>query len=66
MNAVLEIFPCVCSEIMFTIISSFQKLIKGRWNKSGGLENFSQISKLGGGDYSVLESISKSMHRHIG
>ena len=45
---------------MFTIISFFQKLIKGGggWNKSGGgLENFSKINKRGGGDdYSVLES----------
>ena len=43
---------------MFTIISFFQKLIKGGRNKSGGLENFSKINKRGGGDdYSVLESM---------
>ena len=43
--------PCVYSEIMFTIISFVQKLINGSWNKSGGggLENFSKISKRGGG-----------------
>ena len=36
---------------MFTIISFFQKLIKGGggWNKSGGLENVSKINKRGGG-----------------
>ena len=49
-------FSCVYSEIMFTIISLFQKLIKGVWNKSGGLENFPKINKRGGDDYSVLES----------
>ena len=26
----------------------FQKLRKGGWNKSGGLENFSKINKRGG------------------
>ena len=42
---------------MFTIISFFQKLIKG-WvgiRAGGGLENFSKINNLGD-DYSVLES----------
>ena len=35
---------------MFIIISFFQKLIKGGWNKSeGGLENFSKIDNRGGG-----------------
>ena len=46
---------------MFTIISFFQKLIKGgagiRAGGGGGLENFSKINKRGGDDYSVLESI---------
>ena len=51
---------------MSNIISFFQNLIKGGWNKSGGggvairaggLENFSKINKRrGGDDYSVLES----------
>ena len=36
--------------LMFTIISCFQKSIKGGWNKSGGLENF-QKSISGGDDY---------------
>ena len=36
-------FSCVYSEIMFIIISFFQKLIKG------GLQNFSKINKQGGG-----------------
>ena len=57
LNALLETFSCVHSETMLTIISFFQKLIKGGWNKSGGLENFSKINKRGGDDYSVLESI---------
>ena len=40
---------CVYSEIMFTIISFFQKLIKrGVGIREGGLENFSQINKRGG------------------
>ena len=43
----------VYSEIMFTIISLFQNLIKGGtggWNKSGGgLKIFSKINKRGGG-----------------
>ena len=57
MNALLATLSCVYSEIMFTIISFFQKLIKGGgWNKSGGLENISKINKRGGDDYSVLES----------
>ena len=44
---------------MLTMISFFPKIDKkggGGWNKSGGLENFSNINKRGGGDYSVLES----------
>ena len=43
---------------MSNIISFFQKLIKGGWNKSGGgVEKFIKINKRGGGDdYSVLES----------
>ena len=46
---------------MFTIISFFQKLIKGAaLNKSEGMENFSKINKWGGGDdYSALESKTK-------
>ena len=44
---------------MFTIISCFQKLIKGGAGiRAGGLENFSKINKRGGGDdYSVPESV---------
>ena len=44
---------------MSNVISFFQKLIKGGWNKSGGggLENFSKINARGGDDYSVLESM---------
>ena len=44
LNALLETFSCVYSETMLTIISFFQKFIKG-----GGLENFSKINKRGGG-----------------
>ena len=43
---------------MFTIISFFQKLIKGEVGigaGGGGLENFSKINRRGD-DYSVLES----------
>ena len=49
---------CVYSEILFTIISFFQKLLKGgvEIRAGGGLENFSKIDKRGD-DYSVLESI---------
>ena len=51
---------CVYSEIMFTIISFFQKLIKGGVGiRAGGLENFSKINKWGGDDYSVLESMQR-------
>ena len=40
---------------MFTIISIFQKLIKGGVGiKVWGLENFSKINKREGDDYSVL------------
>ena len=54
LNALLETFSSIYSEIMSSIISFFQKLIpkkklKGGWNKSGGLENFSKINKRGGG-----------------
>ena len=50
LNALLGTFSCVYSEIMFTIISFFQKLIKwgGGWSKNGGLENFSKLNKQGG------------------
>ena len=41
---------------MFTVISVFQDSMKRGWNKSGGLENFSEINKLED-DYSVLRSI---------
>ena len=55
MNALLETFSCVYSEIMSNIISFFQKLIKGGVGiRAGRLENFSKINKRGD-DYSVLE-----------
>ena len=42
---------------MHTIISFFQKLIKGGVGiRAGGLEIFSKINKRRGDDYSVLES----------
>ena len=41
---------------MSSIISFFQKLIEGGWNKSGVLEKCSKINKRGGDDYSVLKS----------
>ena len=45
---------------MFTIISFFQKLIKGGVGiRAGGLEDFSKINKRGGDDYSVLESTQR-------
>ena len=61
MNALLATLSCVYSEIMFTIISFFQKLIIGGGVgiRAVGLENFSKINKGGGDDYSVLESILK-------
>ena len=43
----LEISSCVYSDIMFTIISSFQKLIKGVGISVEGLENFSKINRWG-------------------
>ena len=49
LNALLETFSCVYSEIMSNIISFFQILIKGGVGiRAGGLENFSKINKLGG------------------
>ena len=62
LNALLETFSCVYSETMLTIISFFQKLIKG-WNKSeGGWKVFQKLIS-GGDDYSVLES-SKRKKNH--
>ena len=63
LNALLETFSCVYSETMLTIISFFQKLIKGGVGiRAGGLENFSKINKRGD-DYSVFESnILSLMH----
>ena len=52
----VETFSCVYTEIMSNIISFFQKLIKGGWNKSGGWKIFQKLISGGGGDYSVLES----------
>ena len=49
LNALLETFSSVYSETMLTIISFFQKLIKGGAGiRAGGLENFSKINKRGG------------------
>ena len=47
----LKTISCVYSEIMFTIISLFQKSIKGEVGiRAGrGLENFSKTNKWGGG-----------------
>ena len=60
MNALLETFSCVYSEIMSNIISFFQKLIKGGVGiRAGRLENFSKINKRGGDDYSVPVQLSK-------
>ena len=57
LNALLETFSCVYSETMLTIISFFQKLIKGGFGiRAGGVGKFSKINKRVGGDYSVLES----------
>ena len=50
---------------MSDIISFFQKLIKGGWNKSGGLDNFSKINKRGGDDYLVLESSAGVTHKDL-
>ena len=57
LNALLETFSCVYSETMLTIISFFQKLIKGGGVgiRAGGLENVSKVNKRGE-DYSVFES----------
>ena len=45
LNALLETFSSVYSEVLLTIISFFQKLITGGWNKSRGLENFAQSNR---------------------
>ena len=59
MNALLETFSCVYSEIMSNIISLFQKLIKGGGvgiRAGGGWKIFQKLISGGGDDYSVLES----------
>ena len=49
LNALLETFSFVYSEKMLTIISFFQKLIKGGVGiRAGRLENFSKINRRGG------------------
>ena len=49
MNALLETSSSVYSEIMFTIISLSQNLIKGGVRiRARGLENLSKINKRGG------------------
>ena len=51
---------------MFTIISFFQKLIKGGVGiRAGWLESFSKINKRGGDDYSVLESNMKMRYKYL-
>ena len=46
MNALLETFSWVYSEITSNLISFFQKLMKGRFRiRAEGLENFSRINK---------------------
>ena len=55
LNALLETFSCVYSEIMSNIISNFQKLIKGGVERrAGGWKIFQKLIR--GDDYSVLES----------
>ena len=57
-----ETFSCVYSEIIFTIISRFQKLIKGGLEEEReGWEIFQKF-KSGGDDYSALESTG---HMHF-
>ena len=44
LNVLMETFSCVYSEIVFTIISFIQKLIKwGDWNKSGDGKFFKNL-----------------------
>ena len=45
LNALFETFSCVYSEIMLTIISFFQKLIKGGVGIRVGVGKFSKINK---------------------
>ena len=57
LNALFETFSGVYSEIMLTIISFFQKLIKeGVGIRARGVGKFSKLRSGGGGNYSVLES----------
>ena len=56
LNALLETFSCVYSEIMSNIISFFQILIKGGVGiRAGGWKIFQKLIS-GEDDYSVLES----------
>ena len=57
-NALLGTF-CVYSEIMFTIISFFQKLMKVGGIKAGGADGkfFKKLISGRADDYSALESI---------
>ena len=62
LNALLETFSCIYSEIMFTIISIFQKLIKGEVGirVGGGWKIFQNLIS-GGGTiirYSRVEKIT--------
>ena len=53
-NALLETFSCVCSEIVFTIISFFQKLISG--GGGGTIIRYSRVITVSHklGDYNII------------
>ena len=66
LNALLQIFSCVYSETMLTIISSFQKLIKGGFGiRAGGVGKFSKINKRGGGTINRYSRVVKSFFWHV-
>ena len=58
LNAPFDTFSYLYSEIMVTIISFFQKLIKeGVGIRAGGWRIFQKLLSGGKDDYSVLESM---------
>ena len=67
LNALLETSSCVYSEIMFTAISFFQKLIKGGgWNKGGpgGWKIFLKLISRGGEQlFGIRECSSSASYR---